>query len=103
MFPVLPPRLFPPPVLYGDVESQELKEDVAKFRHEWEVSGPMVQGILPLEAVERLRRFKEEMQLRERKVRHNTMNAQSTFRSRLSEKLFVRRSTNSLRPSRVHS
>lgn len=28
----------------------------------------MVQGISPLEAVERLRRFKEEMQLRERKV-----------------------------------
>lgn len=48
---------------------QELKEDVAKFRNEWEASGPMVQGISPLEAVERLRRFKEEMQLRERKVR----------------------------------
>lgn len=47
---------------------QELKEDVRKFRKEWEVSGPMVQGISPLEAVERLRRFKEEMQLRERKV-----------------------------------
>lgn len=47
---------------------QELKEDVRKFRSEWETSGPMVRGISPLEAVERLRRFKEEMQLRERKV-----------------------------------
>ncbi|CAM9363245.1 unnamed protein product, partial [Sphacelaria rigidula] len=47
---------------------KELKEDVAKFRNEWEASGPMVQGISPLEAVERLRRFKEEMQLRERKA-----------------------------------
>ncbi|CBN78680.1 dynein heavy chain [Ectocarpus siliculosus] len=45
---------------------KELKEDVRKFRREWETSGPMVQGISPLEAVERLRRFKEEMQLRER-------------------------------------
>ncbi|CAN0142261.1 unnamed protein product, partial [Pylaiella littoralis] len=45
---------------------KELKEDVRKFRREWESSGPMVQGISPLEAVERLRRFKEEMQLRER-------------------------------------
>lgn len=47
---------------------QELKESVRKFRKEWELSGPMVQGISPLEAVERLRKFKEELQLRERKV-----------------------------------
>lgn len=47
---------------------QELNDDVRKFLVEWESSGPMVQGISPLEAVERLRRFKEEMQLRERKV-----------------------------------
>ncbi|CAM9716155.1 unnamed protein product, partial [Choristocarpus tenellus] len=44
------------------VHFQELKEDFKNFRTEWETSGPMVEGISPLEGVERLRRFKEELQ-----------------------------------------
>lgn len=43
------------------------KKDVAKFRAEYERSGPMVKGIPPREAVERLKRFREEYEVRGRK------------------------------------
>ncbi|CAK0855452.1 unnamed protein product [Prorocentrum cordatum] len=43
------------------------KKDVARFRAEYERSGPMVRGIPPREAVERLKRFKEEYEVRGRK------------------------------------
>eukprot|EP00397_Hematodinium_sp_SG-2012_P000031 GEMP01000031.1.p1 GENE.GEMP01000031.1~~GEMP01000031.1.p1 ORF type:complete len:4639 (+),score=1050.01 GEMP01000031.1:391-14307(+) len=43
------------------------KKDVRDFRREYEAHGPMVKGIPPREAVERLRRFKEEYEVRERK------------------------------------
>ncbi|CAE6954500.1 Dnah5 [Symbiodinium natans] len=43
------------------------KKDVARFRAEYERSGPMVKGIPPREAVERLKRFKEEFEVRDRK------------------------------------
>lgn len=43
------------------------KKDVTRFRAEYERSGPMVKGIPPREAVERLKRFKEEFEVRDRK------------------------------------
>lgn len=43
------------------------KKDVVRFRAEYERSGPMVKGIPPREAVERLKRFKEEFEVRDRK------------------------------------
>jgi dynein heavy chain len=43
------------------------KKDVVKFRAEYERSGPMVRGIPPREAVERLKRFREEYDVRGRK------------------------------------
>ena len=45
--------------------------DVKDFRKEYEKSGPMVTGIPPKEAVERLRRFKEEYSVRERNYEIN--------------------------------
>jgi len=43
------------------------KKDVVKFRADYEQNGPMVRGIPPREAVERLRRFREEFEVRSRK------------------------------------
>jgi dynein heavy chain len=43
------------------------KNDVHEFRKAYETRGPMVQGIPPREAVERLKRFKEEFEVRGRK------------------------------------
>ena len=43
------------------------KKDVREFRKNYEESGPMVPGIPPASAVERLKRFREEFQVRERK------------------------------------
>lgn len=43
------------------------KKEVVKFRSDYERSGPMVRGIPPQEAVERLRRFREEYDVRSRK------------------------------------
>jgi dynein heavy chain len=43
------------------------KKDVAEFRALYDRHGPMVRGIPPREAVERLKRFKEEYDVRERK------------------------------------
>ncbi|CAD7937238.1 unnamed protein product [Amoebophrya sp. A120] len=43
------------------------KKDVQDFRKNYEANGPMVDGIPPKQAVERLKRFREEYQIRERK------------------------------------
>lgn len=43
------------------------KVDVVQFRRDFLHNGPMVQGLAPMEAVDRLSRFKEELQIRERK------------------------------------
>jgi dynein heavy chain len=43
------------------------KKDVMEFRTSYERHGPMVRGIPPREAVERLKRFKEEFAVRSRK------------------------------------
>ncbi|EER19993.1 conserved hypothetical protein, partial [Perkinsus marinus ATCC 50983] len=43
------------------------KKDVRDFRKNYESHGPMVNGIAPREAVERLKRFKEEFEVRSRK------------------------------------
>eukprot|EP00392_Amoebophrya_sp_AT5.2_P015403 g15605.t1 len=43
------------------------KKDVHDFRANYEKNGPMVDGIPPKQAVERLKRFREEYQIRERK------------------------------------
>jgi len=43
------------------------KKDVRKFRTEYEEKGPMCTGITPHEAVERLKRFKEEFEVRARR------------------------------------
>ena len=45
----------------------ELQDDVVQFRRDFIENGPMVQGLAPLESVDRLSRFKEELQIRERK------------------------------------
>ena len=47
---------------------KEFKADVDKFRTEFLHFGPMVDGISPNEAVDRLSRFKEEYRIRERKM-----------------------------------
>ncbi|CCI47848.1 unnamed protein product [Albugo candida] len=46
---------------------KELIVDVKHFREDYLANGPMVVGIPPSEAVERLNRFKEEYKIRERK------------------------------------
>jgi dynein heavy chain len=43
------------------------KKDVREFRSQYEKHGPMVTGIPPAQAVERLKRFREEYQVRARK------------------------------------
>jgi dynein heavy chain len=45
--------------------------DVKEFRVDYDKNGPMVNGIKPREAVERLRRFKEEYSVRERNFEIN--------------------------------
>ena len=51
--------------LVDDIAS--FKVDVVNFRRDFLHNGPMVQGLAPMEAVDRLSRFKEELQIRERK------------------------------------
>ncbi len=41
--------------------------DVVQFRNDYLVNGPMVKGISPTEAMDRLRRYNEEFELRARK------------------------------------
>jgi len=44
------------------------KTDVVSFRQDFVKNGPMVQGISPMDAVDKLARFKEELKIRERKL-----------------------------------
>ncbi len=46
---------------------KEFKVDVAKFRGDFVKSGPMVKGVSPSEAQDRLRRFQDEFDIRARK------------------------------------
>ncbi|OWZ14140.1 Dynein heavy chain, partial [Phytophthora megakarya] len=47
---------------------KDFQADVALFRGDYEASGPMVSGLEPIEAVERLKRFKDLLGIRERKL-----------------------------------
>lgn len=47
---------------------KEFKADVSNFREDFLRNGPMVDGVHPNEAVDRLNRFKEEYKIRERKM-----------------------------------
>jgi dynein heavy chain len=47
---------------------KEFKRDVEQFREEFLRNGPMVDGIMPNDAVDRLNRFKEENKIRDRKM-----------------------------------
>lgn len=47
---------------------KEFKRDVEQFREDFLRNGPMVDGINPNEAVDRLNRFKEENKIRDRKM-----------------------------------
>ncbi|RHY51106.1 hypothetical protein DYB38_003376 [Aphanomyces astaci] len=47
---------------------KDFQADVLQFRTEYTVNGPMVSGIKPTEAVERLARFKDSLALRDRKL-----------------------------------
>ena len=51
--------------LINDVST--FKVDVVDFRQDFVKNGPMVKGLAPMEAVDRLSRFKEELKIRERK------------------------------------
>ncbi|CAM9244386.1 unnamed protein product [Chrysoparadoxa australica] len=46
---------------------RDFAKDVTNLRNDFVKNGPMVQGIPPVDAVERLNRFKEEFKIRERK------------------------------------
>jgi dynein heavy chain len=43
---------------------KDLIKDVTEFRADYEKNGPMVEGISPKEAIERLKRFDEEYEVR---------------------------------------
>lgn len=43
------------------------KTDISQFYSDFERNGPLVQGIAPMDAVDRLSRFKEELKIRQRK------------------------------------
>ncbi|EEY63593.1 dynein heavy chain, outer arm [Phytophthora infestans T30-4] len=47
---------------------KDFQADVAVFRSDYEANGPMVSGLVPAEAVERLKRFKDLLGIRERKL-----------------------------------
>ncbi|TMW55127.1 hypothetical protein Poli38472_013889 [Pythium oligandrum] len=47
---------------------KDFQVDILQFRCDYNENGPMVSGLQPVEAVERLKRFKELMLLRERKL-----------------------------------
>ena len=50
---------------------KELVKDVADFRADYEKNGPMVEGISPKEAIERLKRFDEQYEVREQQFKIN--------------------------------
>jgi dynein heavy chain len=43
---------------------KELVRDISDFRGDYEKNGPMVEGISPKEAIERLKRFDEQYEVR---------------------------------------
>ncbi|KAJ8610701.1 hypothetical protein CTAYLR_005659 [Chrysophaeum taylorii] len=50
------------------LDVRDFAADAKQFRADFETNGPQQPGITPTEAVERLRRYKDELQMRERKV-----------------------------------
>lgn len=50
---------------------KELIKDVSDFRADYEKNGPMVEGISPKEAIERLKRFDEQYEVREQQYNIN--------------------------------
>ena len=50
---------------------KDLVKDVADFRADYEKNGPMVEGISPKEAIERLKRFDEQYEVREQQFKIN--------------------------------
>lgn len=50
------------------LDVREFVTDCKQFRVDFEANGPQQPGITPVEAVERLRRYKDELQVRERKM-----------------------------------
>ena len=53
--------------------------DVAEFRADWDANGPMVPGIKPLDAVERLKNYKGLFDVRKRKWKSYAGTAQELF------------------------
>ena len=50
---------------------KELVRDITDFRADYERNGPMVEGISPKEAIERLKRFDEQYEVREQQYKIN--------------------------------
>ncbi len=50
---------------------KESVRDIADFRGDYEKNGPMVEGISPKEAIERLKRFDEQYEVREQQFKIN--------------------------------
>lgn len=50
---------------------KDFKKKVVDFRKDYEINGPMVPGIRPKEANERLRRFEDEYQMNEKLYKIN--------------------------------
>ncbi len=48
-----------------------LVKDITDFRTDYEKNGPMVEGIIPKEAIERLKRFDEQYEVREHQFKIN--------------------------------
>ena len=46
-------------------------KDITDFRSDYEKNGPMVEGIIPKEAIERLKRFDEQYEVREHQFKIN--------------------------------
>jgi dynein heavy chain, axonemal len=53
------------------MDVKELVKDISDFRGDYEKNGPMVEGILPKEAIERLKRFEEQYEVREQQFKIN--------------------------------
>lgn len=55
--------------LKKDIKS--LVKDITDFRADYEKNGPMVENIVPKEAIERLKRFDEQYEVREHQFKIN--------------------------------
>lgn len=53
------------------INIKELVKDITDFRGDYEKNGPMVEGISPKEAIERLKRFDEQYEVREQQYKIN--------------------------------